>query len=776
MKKILMLFCCFQLLFFQQIQARISIALIHDIGATVGVSRGLQEVTKAEIQQLLQHRHTLNFQDYYGGFNVATIQKNIAIAYQEHDIVVTMGIMGSQLVSHQTTFPKPTIAAVISDTKLSGLQKTPEGTSGIHNFTFAESPFDIARDLQTLALVRPFEELAIVYENDIMFGGRSILEQMIANNLQGNSISTHFYKINELNSGSLQLKSETDAVYVLPALGVNADERVKTLFTLVNTAKIPSMALFGERYIQSGALIGYETDQNLSLIPRRIALNVMKIVEGKDPKDIPVAIQTYNDNLLINMATARQIGIYPDFDLMAKSTLLNLSDNSTERNLTLQSAIAEALKSNLDLQISEMDIRVAKTEVGIANSDRFPQLDVSTSMSMVDDLTALSYQGAQGEVNWIASTNVSQVIYSEPLLANIAIQKLLKKGEEYELEQAQMDLIVDVAEAYLNILQAQANLNIQQKNVEVTKENFNISKSKNAIGYEGAADLYRWEAELATKNIDLNAAFARLQQARFRLNQLLNRPIDEAFTTHNETLEEQMLLVTDERLQLIDDYGEVYKFTDFIVDFAKDKLPTLSILDNNIDVQERLLLSRERAFYQPSVVASGGANRVLGKYNVPDVFEKTANATTWNLGLGVSFPILQGGLRKQQRQQTQIQLEQLDLTRKNVQNQLEMAIRSNMENIYVSYSRMDLSREAATAAAKNFDIVQDSYNQGQVNITALIDAQNSTLQSELNANNAIYSFILDFLNLERSIGFFYFLASDRERNTFFEGANKYLVD
>ena len=127
------------------------------------------------------------------------------------------------------------------------------------------------------------------------------------------------------------------------------------------------------------------------------------------------------------------------------------------------------------------------------------------------------------------------------------------EGLEIDLQQAQLDIIVDVAEAYTNILQAQSNLRVQQKNVEVTKENYNISKSKNAIGYEGASDLYRWDAELATKNIDLNNAYAVVQQAKFRLNQLLNRPIDEPFSVQDETLERQMLVITDDRMKLISD-------------------------------------------------------------------------------------------------------------------------------------------------------------------------------------------------------------------------------
>jgi outer membrane protein TolC len=198
-------------------------------------------------------------------------------------------------------------------------------------------------------------------------------------------------------------------------------------------------------------------------------------------------------------------------------------------------------------------------------------------------------------------------------------------------------------------------------------------------------------------------------------------------------------------------------------------LPTLNILDNNIKVQQRLNLSKERAFYLPAASLSGNVNKLLGKYNIPDGFDPLGNATTWNIGLGINYPIFQGNRRNKELQQSQIQLDQLALRRKDIENQLELRIRSNMENIYVAYSQVTLAREAADAAAKNFDIIQDSYNQGQVNITTLIDAQNNTLQTELNATNAIYSFILDFLNLERSIGFFYFLASEEERSNFYRG-------
>ncbi|MBX2870956.1 MAG: TolC family protein [Saprospiraceae bacterium] len=756
-------------------QAPVKIALLHDFAAGAEGLGDFGKLTKTEILQLLQHRRDIEFIDYYGAYESDRIAQNIEKAYEENDIVVGLGLLSGTALTRRINFPKPTIIGILADAGLSGLVKSSIGTSTIANLTYIESPFNISRDLQTLHEIRPYNELALVIDDNLAFQGDLLLKEVVRKNLEVDSVEINVYSARSLLSGSSKLKTGTDAVYALPIL-LEDSTKLSELFRMLNAEKIPTAALLGDEFVEAGALMGYEGEKHLNLIPRRIALNIMKIIEGIKPEEIPVGITTYDENLLINMATARQIKVYPNFEIIASATLLHLLDENTDRELSLQAVIAEALQSNLDRQLAALDVHIADKEIGIAKSDLLPQVDVTTALSMVDENTALTYQGFQGATNWTGSANFTQIIYAEPILANLAIQKLLKQGEEYELNQVQLDMIIDVSEAYLNILQAQTNLSVQQKNVEVTKENFNIATSKNAIGYTGASDLHRWEAELATKNIDLNSAVASVQQAKFRLNQLLNRPINEPFNVKNETLEDQMLLITDGRLEGINDYGKIEKFTNFLVDYAKDRLPTLNIIENSIKVQERLRLSRKRSFFLPTVSMNGGVNHLIGKYSVPEVFGKTENATTWNMAVGVNYPIFQGNLRRQQLDQADIQLKQLGLTQRNVENQLELAIRANMQQIYVSFSRMQLSQEASIAADQNFTIIQDAYNQGQVNITTLIDAQNNTLQAELGATNAVYTFILDFLELERSIGFFYFLASPEERSDFFQRATTLFIN
>ena len=50
------------------------------------------------------------------------------------------------------------------------------------------------------------------------------------------------------------------------------------------------------------------------------------VVEGQAAADLSVEVQTFGEDLIINMETARQIGIYPSFDIMGEATLTNLDN------------------------------------------------------------------------------------------------------------------------------------------------------------------------------------------------------------------------------------------------------------------------------------------------------------------------------------------------------------------------------------------------------------------------------------------------------------------
>lgn len=569
----LLLLISFLLLHPLAAQMSVKIGLINDAEPDNALEAQYERQLQDEIMLLLQHRYEVKFNTYYystsDGINFA---KSFSDAYAANDVVIGIGPNTSNYAISLKNYPKPTIASIVLDAELQGLQKSDTGTSGIENFTYLESPFNMARDLNLLYSIYPFDHLEVITEKGSI-GGSPFVKQLFAKYLQEKDIAVdHIFYSDNIDEHLTEVADKKVAVYALPYFGKDSN-RVKDVFQIINKRKMPSAALFGEQYLVAGALTGYKTEDNLQKIPRRTALTVMKVLEGQLAKDLSVEVQTFGEDLIINMETARQIGTYPSFDIMSEATLINLENIKTDNKLTLQQAIAQALQNNLTIKIEQADVNIAATEIGIAKADLLPQVDVSTSLSLTDPLTTLSRQGAQGRANWILSGGVSQIIFAEPILANVAIQKMLKESEEQQLLQAQLDVVIDVTNAYMNILFAKSNLNIQQQNVERNKENYNISKAKEAIGYTGASDINRWEAELANANIELNNAFAGLRQAKFQLNQILNRPINEAIEITEATIAESMLIFSDERMVFINDYGSLDKFSNFLVEYAKDNLP-----------------------------------------------------------------------------------------------------------------------------------------------------------------------------------------------------------
>ena len=148
----------------------------------------------------------------------------------------------------------------------------------------------------------------------------------------------------------------------------------------------------------------------------------------------------------------------------------------------------------------------------------------------------------------------------------------------------------------------------------------------------------------------------------------------------------------------------------------------------------------------------------------------------WSIGLGASVPIYTGGKRQAVYQQSSIELQGLDYDRRNLINQLEQRVRTNMELVGASYANIEQSNAAASASQRNFDVVQDSYSQGVVSIIQLIDAQNAFLESQFLAVNSIYQFVIDVLNVERSVGLFYTLSSPEQRDDYFLRLEAFMND
>ncbi|MEM8583727.1 MAG: TolC family protein [Bacteroidota bacterium] len=720
-----------------------------------------------EINVLLQDEYDLAYRQI--SMEEEGFPERLNTAYQNSEIIIGAGLEIGSYLSRLPNYPKPTILSIIIDNELQGVPLSDEGTSGTPNLTYVQSFFSLERDLATLYQIRPYEDLIVLIDgqsNDNSFN----IQEFVRSRLPKPDINFQLVPIRSNEDPLSTIPTSSEVVFAFPLNRVLSLEQQRTMYQGLAQRSQITFSLLSNPAMQIGGYAAFDTDSNLDRLPRRVALNVLKITEGVAAEDIPVRMQSFTENLLISMKTAKQTGLYPSWDILADAILVDVNDmTSSGAGMSLRSAVVEGLEQNLELSAAQRDLRISDLDIKVARSNYLPQLDVTATGLRLDDNSVRNSFGLRSRFALSGTATFTQLILSEPALANIAIQRFLRESTAQVLRQNELDVIVDVCNGYLNILQAQALVELRNENLGLTRKNLDIAQAKEQVGFSGTSDVYRLESELALDNIDLNNALASSRQARFALNSILNRPINDEYELQNlETDADISFLVMDERIAAsINNPGDANILGDFFVQEAMRNLPEIKQIEAAIAAQERSLKSQNRAFYLPQIVLNSEYNLPIANSGYPEGVMPIEQVSTLSTAVSAQMPIFQGNSRRFQQQQTRVDINRLGDQLGNLRNNLELQVRANLENVYASYSRVQLSEIALEAAQNSFAIAQDNYQQGLLNITSLLDAQNALLQTDINATTAVYTFISDYLNLERSIGYFHFVADPGQRDGFY---------
>ncbi|NOU62124.1 TolC family protein [Marinifilum caeruleilacunae] len=757
------------LLFFQCLygQENIKITIISDRD---GEEKGMVEkLIEKEIEALLGANHELYFTHRFTSGKVDTIYKYINEVYNSKttDVLIGSGVVSSRVLSKLDDYTLPTIAAINLDNLF--LQKTnlSINKSSVSNFTFIESPFNIERDLKMLAQITNANKLAVLIDPALKGLNYDFENQYQV--LQ--EVECEFIDIQQDPGSTLDLiKDDIDAVYVLSPLENYSTEQLNELFQGFVKKKLVCFSLIDDPMIEYGAYAAFSSRENMMIIPRRIALNVSKIIEGHDLKDLPVQVENFVHQLVINMESVNKTGIYPNLNILDDALLVNVNQVDTERKINLKSAIAEALENNLEYRMEQKQTALSQKELLLAKSDYLPNVEVSSTGLFLDDHTVSTSFGSQGDFNWSAETSFSQLILSEPALANISIQKLLLKSQEEAENASELDVVLDVVTAYFNYRKMQSFLELLNEDIKVKNENLKISIRKEKVGYGGQTDVYRWETELAESKADFNEGETDLKAVQFQLNEVLNRPINEVFSLDKKNDADEKSELFDERFSaFIDNTGSFKYFADFLVAEAFNNLPEMEQVDLAIKAQERLFKSNQRQMFMPSITLGANYKHPIKEVNTAEQLIPNIDMSaddTWYVGVTASFPIFAGSSNRYKKQKTKIELFQLRDQKNDLKNNFELQIRANLENLRTSYRNSRLKKLAAESSKKNASIIQDMYSKGQVNVTTLIDAQNANLGAKIEALNSTYQFLQDLFVLERSVGKYLSLSTEEQRTDF----------
>ena len=231
-----------------------------------------------------------------------------------------------------------------------------------------------------------------------------------------------------------------------------------------------------------------------------------------------------DEQLTLNLATARAIGVDPKFSTLTDADLLGEAAAPAARLLSLFSVVEEAVKVNLDLAAAERRIDAGLRLVREARAPLLPQVRLSGGSSKVSGPSAVF-----GDRQVSGSLGVSQLLYSEQVRASYDIERQTQIAREEETLQLRLDVVLEAAQSYLDVLRAKTFDAIQRNNLQLSRSNLSLARRRFDAGASGRDEVLRWRSEIARNRLSLLEAAAGRTAAEIAVNRILNRALEEPF-------------------------------------------------------------------------------------------------------------------------------------------------------------------------------------------------------------------------------------------------------
>ncbi|MEM8567131.1 MAG: ABC transporter substrate binding protein, partial [Bacteroidota bacterium] len=658
----------------------------------------------------------------------------------------------------------PTIGLGVSDPYLQQLPLT-DGKSGTKNFTYIWSSVDFVKELEQFRRISDFKNLAILVDP-----GVAITFDVAAATKALDSLSQTFSTAmnvipvgNNVTQTLTELPPNTDAVY-LSELYTKKQADIQSIARILKEKKLPSFSST-KWHVDAGILGSISDDNGLDQVIRKLSVMADDALAG-EPLEKMLVVVNNKEDFYLNLQTAKEIDLSPPFEVIFTANLIGQNPGNLPI-YSLEEIMQKALEANFDIKISYKDIELTEQDIISGRSALLPALDMSLTGSQINEERANPLLQSS-ERTLTGQLALTQLIYSEEAIAGLKILHHVNKAQEFDTESDVLAILLDTYISYFNLLAAKTNLLIQQENLKNTKTNLELAKIRLQLGSASKADLFRWESEVATAKQSVVVAQTDVIASKLQLNVFLANSLEDEFDIEDITMDDELFQELqngplEEFVKTPDDFGLA---SDFLVLEATTNNPNKKFLLENIKATEREKLQNKRLFYVPQIALQAQTDQILDRGGVGSVETDDIEFfdNSWQVGLSLNYSLFQGLNRKANLQRSNVQLEQLYYSRQQLDQNLELAVRTRALSLLNTSTNIVFSQTAADNAKSNYELVRDNYQQGVVNITQLIDAQQASLNASLAYAISIYNYLQAYVQLEFAVGSFSKFTSQEEQD------------
>ena len=399
---------------------------------------------------------------------------------------------------------------------------------------------------------------------------------------------------------------------------------------------------------------------------------------------------------------------------------------------SLEDCIDYALKNNISLKQSELNIELNKNEYFQSKMELLPSVNISNSFNnnrgrYINPFTNEFDEEVSLSLNLSYNSNFSlfngfKNINQIKKAANESLKSI------YDLESAQNDLISSIALSYLQILFNEELYQTSESQLDLTKNQENRIKTLVEAGSIAQGELLNIQSQLALEEQQLIQAENQLNLSRLQLAQLLEL----------EQYENLNIVKLDIKVPIFKIKNNIN--TDYSIALNTQSSIKSSELQINSAIYD---LKIAKANYLPNL-SIGHRISTLYLDNVDDMFtfnEQLENNQQSAIYLSLNIPIFNKWSVRNSVAQSKIQIENSQLNAQQAKNQL----RKNMEQAYAdqlaAYKKYQATQKAVIAFKEAFTYINERYELGMVNSYEFNESKNKLIAAESDELRAKYDLI-----------------------------------
>ena len=419
-----------------------------------------------------------------------------------------------------------------------------------------------------------------------------------------------------------------------------------------------------------------------------------------------------------------------------------LKENSNIKKLDLKEIFFLAINNNIQIQQNKNNSKIDKLNIDESKSAYKPQIDFYSNLTQIDSDRAKYSNGLSSEGSFEAGIKLSQVIYSDKILKNIEIKKLLDLSNTNNIKSQNDEILYKVVLSYLDVIKANNYNDIIKIKYNFISQNLDFAKQRVEIGVQDRSDVYRWESELSNANIELSNSQKQLNYLKIELANLLQ--IDKNFSFVEYGLNSNIFkLSNNDAIKYLSNKKVQDLFLDDII-YSHSKLKQI---DELINAKAQELKMNKSSRYLPIIAFEGSAKNTLNRYGVGANATRYWDDNEYQAVINLSLPLYEGGAKSISIEKNEIEFVNLKLQYNNVKSLIEKNVEQDYDSLLKSYEKISYSKTSLDFSKKNYDLIQDKYKNGKENIISLLDAQNAYIVAKLTENISIIDYLQDLSSI-----------------------------